>query len=435
MSDVPGSAPVLDFGLGHKTQAVSAGGAFTTLAHACAVLDDATLRCWGRNAGGELGYGTTTDIGDNEFAGAGGPVLLGAGRTVAAIAAGDASTCALLDDGAVRCWGLGTFGRLGNGATVPVGDNELPGSVAPVALGGALIGSIGDASLTLAADAPQRLLGEVVVLTAALDSSGLDAVLAPAVRIQLPAGLQLLDATPSAGSFAGDLWTLASLPPGQRATLAIRARVDAAGALVSGAELLSTGPAFRDTDSTPGNGVAGEDDQATVSVTGVLPAVPLPAVPPPAVPGVTPVVAPPRNVAPVLSRVSLSRRLFGVGPKRTAVASRRRGPPRGARLRFTLSERATVRVRIQRLVRGRRSGRRCVSAKRAKPRARTCTRALAAGTLKRSRLARGRRSIAFSGRVGRRALRAGRYWMTLTATDAQGLSGKRRKLGFKIWRR
>lgn len=425
MSNTPGSVPVLDFGAGRTVQAVSAGGALTPLAHACAILDDGTVRCWGHNPSGQLGYGHETDIGDNEAAGAGGPVSLGVGRTAAAIAAGDGSTCALLDDGTVRCWGVGTFGRLGTGSMVTVGDNELPVATPPAGLGGALTGAIGDASLTLQADAPTRAVGEIAQLTATLSSSGTDAVAGPAVRLLLPAGLQLVDATPSAGSFAGGVWSLASLPPGQQATLTVRARVAAVGTLASEAEVTATAPGFLDADSTPGNGVPGEDDQASATVTGTAAATAATITP-------TTTLA---NIAPVLSRVSLSRRTFAVGPRPTAVAAARtKRLGRGTVLRFTLSERATVRIQIRRLSAGRRSGSRCVAPKRARRGAKTCTRSIAAGTLTRRGLAAGRRSVAFSGRVGLGALPAGRYRMSVTATDAQGLTGRPRVVSFTIRR-
>ena len=104
--------------------------------HSCAIITDGTVRCWGRGGEGRLGYGNTSDIGDDETPGSVGPVDLGTGRTAVAISAGSARhTCALLDDGAVRCWGSGTLGRLGYGNTTTIGDDETPGSVGPVDLG------------------------------------------------------------------------------------------------------------------------------------------------------------------------------------------------------------------------------------------------------------------------------------------------------------
>ncbi len=110
--------------------AITAGGL-----HTCALLDDGTVRCWGDGANGRLGYGNENTIGDVGTPDTAGPVRLGPGRTAAAISAGEAHTCALLDDGNVRCWGLGASGRLGYGNPHNVGDIETPDVVGPVDLG------------------------------------------------------------------------------------------------------------------------------------------------------------------------------------------------------------------------------------------------------------------------------------------------------------
>lgn len=108
---------------------IAAGGS-----HTCALLNDRTVRCWGRNANGQLGYGNTTPIGDNEAPSTAGPVDVGG--TVKQIAAGGTHTCALLESGEVRCWGQGTLGRLGYGNPTSIGDTELPSLVGPVDVGG-----------------------------------------------------------------------------------------------------------------------------------------------------------------------------------------------------------------------------------------------------------------------------------------------------------
>ncbi len=128
--EVPGSVGPVDLGAGRTATAIAAGGD-----HSCALLDNGTVRCWGRGDSGQLGYGNTDWIGDNETPGSVGPVDLGMGRTAVAITAGSSHTCAVLDDGTVRCWGAGISGKLGYGNTSDIGDNETPGSVGPVDLG------------------------------------------------------------------------------------------------------------------------------------------------------------------------------------------------------------------------------------------------------------------------------------------------------------
>ncbi|MDQ4049417.1 MAG: hypothetical protein M3131_08575 [Actinomycetota bacterium] len=128
-NEFPGDQPAVSFGSGRTAVAISAGGY-----HTCALLDGGEVRCWGYAGNGQLGYGKPPDaenppnLADPEAVGA---VDLGPGRTAVAISAGEVHTCALLDDGSVRCWGFGGNGRLGLGNTASIGDDELPGSVAP----------------------------------------------------------------------------------------------------------------------------------------------------------------------------------------------------------------------------------------------------------------------------------------------------------------
>ena len=58
-----------------------------------------------------LGLGVDTPVGDDEVPGAAPAVKLGA-HVAIGVAAGDQHTCALFDDGSVRCWGLGLLGQL-----------------------------------------------------------------------------------------------------------------------------------------------------------------------------------------------------------------------------------------------------------------------------------------------------------------------------------
>lgn len=83
--------------------------------HACALLEDGAVRCWGHNDFGQLGYGHTENIGDDEPVVAAGTVDL-PGRALQ-VTAGNSHSCALLEGGSVRCWGDNSLGQLGYGDT------------------------------------------------------------------------------------------------------------------------------------------------------------------------------------------------------------------------------------------------------------------------------------------------------------------------------
>lgn len=75
--------------------------------HMCALLDDHRVKCWGDNSIGQLGLGDIVDRDALEDMGDHLPAVdLGTGRTAKAIAAGRYSSCAILDDDSVKCWGL-----------------------------------------------------------------------------------------------------------------------------------------------------------------------------------------------------------------------------------------------------------------------------------------------------------------------------------------
>ena len=92
--------------------------------HTCALLDTGAVRCWGFAGDGELGYGNVNNFGDSETPSSAGDVFLGAAALE--VTAGSAHTCALLVNDEVRCWGFGANGRLGYGNAISIGDNELP---------------------------------------------------------------------------------------------------------------------------------------------------------------------------------------------------------------------------------------------------------------------------------------------------------------------
>ena len=107
----------VNLGAGRTAVALAAGDD-----HTCAILDNGATKCWGRNVAGALGQGSMSDLGDTAGDMAAlQPINLGAGRTALEIAAGQDFSCARLDNDAVKCWGLNTSGQLGQGNTAPLG--------------------------------------------------------------------------------------------------------------------------------------------------------------------------------------------------------------------------------------------------------------------------------------------------------------------------
>lgn len=99
--------------------AISAGGA-----HACAVLRDRTAGCWGSGTTGELGSGASLPATH--------PIVVPGLSNVAALASGGSFTCALLGDRSAVCWGDDAWGQLGNGA-ISLAGPAPPGPVSGVA--------------------------------------------------------------------------------------------------------------------------------------------------------------------------------------------------------------------------------------------------------------------------------------------------------------
>jgi hypothetical protein len=118
--------PVVNLGTGKTAVQIS----MSTL-HVCAVLNDASIKCWGPGSGGPLGYGdelnrggSPSTMGDNLLA-----VDLGTGRTAKRVSVGRIYSCALLDNGSVKCWGWNDSGRLGLGLSAATNIGDGPGEM------------------------------------------------------------------------------------------------------------------------------------------------------------------------------------------------------------------------------------------------------------------------------------------------------------------
>ncbi|MFO8071626.1 MAG: hypothetical protein R6V85_07100, partial [Polyangia bacterium] len=103
--------------------------------HHCVLVEGGDVYCCGFNEQGQLGYGHTDFVAAGQVPDEVGPVELG--EPAVQVAAGGDHTCAILEAGDVVCWGWnGAGGQLGYGNTENVGDNELPADVGTVDLGG-----------------------------------------------------------------------------------------------------------------------------------------------------------------------------------------------------------------------------------------------------------------------------------------------------------
>ncbi len=89
---------------------ISAGGA-----HACAIVDTGAVHCWGYAGSGQLGWNAGLAYGDSSSELDPRPVLLGTGFNVLSIAMGGDHSCALSTSGQAKCWGSNGFGELGYG--------------------------------------------------------------------------------------------------------------------------------------------------------------------------------------------------------------------------------------------------------------------------------------------------------------------------------
>eukprot|EP01083_Nonionella_stella_P189079 698454_1 len=98
---------------------ISTGSEYT-----CALSDEKTVKCFGYNKYGQLGYSDTNNRGDeaDQMGNFLHTIDLGTNFSPTEISVGDSHTCALSENNKVKCWGYNLFGQLGLGDTNNKGD-------------------------------------------------------------------------------------------------------------------------------------------------------------------------------------------------------------------------------------------------------------------------------------------------------------------------
>ena len=113
-------------GLGGNIRALTVG-----YHHACVITSKHGVKCWGRNIEGQVGNGSFQNVAK--------PVdVIGLETGVIAISAGGYHTCAVTNLGSVKCWGFNKYGQVGYpgaASPTPVQVNGLESGALSVGLG------------------------------------------------------------------------------------------------------------------------------------------------------------------------------------------------------------------------------------------------------------------------------------------------------------
>ena len=121
------NAPSASINLGGKAVAISLGGN-----HSCALLENGDVKCWGENESGQLGTADNTRLNAPSAS-------INLGGKAVAISLGMTYSCAVLENGDLKCWGWNDVGQLGTGNTtslnIPSAAINLGGKAVAISLG------------------------------------------------------------------------------------------------------------------------------------------------------------------------------------------------------------------------------------------------------------------------------------------------------------
>lgn len=123
-----------------------------------------------------------------------------------------------------------------------------------------------DLSLTKTVSVSSPAAGSNITYTVTLRNDGPSNATNVSVLDQLPNGLTFVSSTPSQGTYDAStgIWTVGTVNNAATATLQITATVNTSNPITNTAQVNASDQT--DIDSTPGNSVAGEDDQASITI-------------------------------------------------------------------------------------------------------------------------------------------------------------------------
>lgn len=121
--------PVDVVGIEHSDASNTATTISTSHGHTCAIMENGTVKCWGYNDSGQIGDGTSGSS-DAYFATA--VLNISDADPARRISAGNAHTCVTLESGKAQCWGNNGQGALGDGgitdSVTPISVSNFSGS-------------------------------------------------------------------------------------------------------------------------------------------------------------------------------------------------------------------------------------------------------------------------------------------------------------------
>ena len=123
---------------------------------------------------------------------------------------------------------------------------------------------------------------------------------------------------------------------------------------------------------------------------------------------------------PKLTKVKLTPKKFAVAKKKTAKVSAKKKAKKGTKIKFTLNVNASVTIKIEKKTKGRKVKGKCRKATKKNQAKKKCSRFVKTGKLVRKNRKAGANTVAFSGRIGKKKLKPGKYRASVTAYNKAG---------------